>query len=362
MSQREKIHPDYMWAILIMVFILSSCASELKVTPTRIRTIGSPVPTYRGKFEIPTSTQPPTAAPTHTLEVETSTTSLLDKLPSRIAYLSNQGIGILDEEHIQTQLVECNFFCETPTWSPDGKLIAFSASFEYMRTLQIYTVEVDTGTIKQITTSPKNKWGLSWSPDGKYLVYTEEGDPTDLVMISSDGKDSKKITYTPGYETFPTWSPVGDKIAYLYRDERFTKNSELWLMNPLGKNRIQVTDFPISINNTITWSPDGRSIAFISEIEDNSGHQCGQLYKTNVNENMVINLSQLSNFPGCAENPAWSPDGKYILFVGSNVKKTPLSLQVNWEIYLMRSDGSEWWSATRNIQGPILAIWDPITR
>lgn len=359
MSRRKQINPACMWAVSLIFLILTSCTSELKITPTGTQAIWNPVPTLTAKVETPTFTKPPATVPSKTNEIATSTPFPMRGLPSRIAYLSSQGIGILDQENRQTQLVECNYFCYTPVWSPDGKSIAFSASFEYGETLQVYDVNITTGSIKRITTPPKDKWGLSWSPDGKYLVYTEEGDPTDLVIISSDGKDSKKITYTPGYEGFPAWSPDGENIAFLYRDERFTENSEIWLMNRDGKSRERVTDFPVSTHNTVTWSPDGRSLGFISDVEDDSGNQCGELYKINIVEKEVINLSKLSNFPGCIENPAWSPGGEYIMFIGSDSKITPIPFQDSWEIYIMRSDGSDWWRATKFYWRPLIAIWDP---
>ena len=146
------------------------------------------------------------------------------------------------------------------------------------------------------------------------------------MITRVDGTFIKKITFTPGYETYPAWSPDGNKIAFLYREARFLEHSELWVMAHDGKNRQKVTDHPIGFN-TISWSPDGEEILFVSYDD------CGKLYSASVSGN---NLRQIVNFPGCMEDPSWSPDGRYIMFIGSH-SKTDSSSFPSWRIYIMNA-------------------------
>ena len=213
-------------------------------------------------------------------------------------------------------------------------------------------MNIENGELKQITSDSHAKFGLSWSPDGEYLIYVEEGDPTDLVITRFDGALSKKITFTPGYETYPAWSPDGTKVAFLYREARFLEYSELWLMDADGENRQRVTDIEVSLN-TISWSPDGKNILFVPY--DN----CGMLYSVQVDGSK---LKEIANVPGCIQNPSWSPDGKFMMFIGSKAKTDSLS-SPTWRIYIMRSDGSEISQIASNVNGrPVISIWYPSTK
>jgi WD40 repeat protein len=114
-----------------------------------------------------------TESPTLTL----APTEISIKLPSSIAFMAYEKtarIGILDKDLNKNQLVEGCWWCNSISWSPDGNWIAFPSSFADGNSIQIYIVNTKSKEIKKITTGPKAKADVTWSPDGKYLFYIED--------------------------------------------------------------------------------------------------------------------------------------------------------------------------------------------
>ena len=105
------------------------------------------------------------------------------------------------------------------------------------------------------------------SPDGGWVAYTvsvANGEldryTSDLWMTSWDGRTTVRLTSTPKEsEHTPRWSPDGRSLAFL--SDRGTGVEQLWLLNRRGGEAEQVTALHDDIED-YAWSPDGRSIAF----------------------------------------------------------------------------------------------------
>ena len=104
---------------------------------------------------------------------------------------------------------------QSPIWSPDGTRIAFASRRN--NKWGLYTKLADgTGTEDLITESEALKDPMSWSPDGKLLVYVLAGQLADVwaVPVSGDKKPFA-LLQSPANENFPQVSPDGKWLAYM---------------------------------------------------------------------------------------------------------------------------------------------------
>lgn len=91
-----------------------------------------------------------------------------------------------------------------PVWSPDGKKIAYSAKTNDVRQIWIYDVEKKEE--RQLTTGPGNKENPFWAPNSIHLVFNStDPDSSELYLVNLHQPESVKITKGPGKKHYPTW-------------------------------------------------------------------------------------------------------------------------------------------------------------
>ena len=137
-----------------------------------------------------------------------------------------------------------------PDWSPDGTKIVYDA-------LAGITVMDADGTNKRLV---KNARGLhpTWSPDGKRIAFIaakNPGENSQIYVIDIDGRHRTQLTDDFVRKRVPSWSPDGKRIAY-------TGNNVIWVVGSDGENPRQLTEYVTEAYPT--WSPDSKSIAFTS--------------------------------------------------------------------------------------------------
>ncbi len=129
-----------------------------------------------------------------------------------------------------------------------------------------------------------------------------------------------QVTFDPGLERDPTWSPDGRWIAY---DSDRTGNADIWV-HPIGHgDPIRLTTSPAD-DGQPDWSPDGQRLAFRSERDG------GGLFVVPAFGGAVRKVADFGY------QPRWSPDGSQILFLSSsldNVREAP-------KVYLLGLNGS----------------------
>src|SRR5262245_10205634 len=98
-----------------------------------------------------------------------------------------------------------------PTWSPDGRYIAYTSDRDGK--FDVWVQQVSGGNPVRVTHTPGNNWQPSWSPDGKYIAYRSEGDQPGLFVIPAlGGEGLEKRISSFGYR--PRWSPDSSQILY----------------------------------------------------------------------------------------------------------------------------------------------------
>ena len=96
-----------------------------------------------------------------------------------------------------------------PSWSPDGRMVAFSS--DRSGNLDIWIQAIDGGNPVQVTNSPAHDWQPDWSPDGRRLVFRSERGSGGLYVVPILGGAEEQITNF-GYHA--RWSPDGTQILF----------------------------------------------------------------------------------------------------------------------------------------------------
>jgi Tol biopolymer transport system component len=156
-----------------------------------------------------------------------------------------------------------NFY---PRYSPDGKWIAYvsNKTSDYMGQSALFIRKADSSAERMAT--PGVRSALSWSPDGKKIVYSKYNTPTvqghvyyDLYVYDVEKEEETRLTR--GLRAFnPAWSPDGSRIAFVHGSDG---TINLSTVDAQGGNRVQLTAYANGEQVfTPTWSPDGAWIAF----------------------------------------------------------------------------------------------------
>jgi len=127
----------------------------------------------------------------------------------------------------------------------------------------------------------------------------------DLYIMNIDGSGLQQITYFPGAERGPAWSPDGTQIAFYGADSE-QANYDIFVINIDGTGLQNLTQSPEVDDRYPAWSPDGKRIAFHSNPDGDY-----DLFAINSDG---TGLQRLTNDAADSLGPDWSPDGTQLAF------------------------------------------------
>ena len=186
-------------------------------------------------------------------------------------------------------------------WSPDSLRLVFVRSREQT---SVMTMAATGGSRKQLTRTWGSERCPTWSPDGRQIAFLRDEIPEGVggnalwVMTSEGGRRRMLLpaSKTPQFAQCLSWAPDSRHLAAQW-------NGWIWTMSPDGSDKRRLT-----IGRNPTWSPNGRQIAFVRY---HNGRQ-SELY---VIDSDGAHETRLTHTPTSEDWPAWSPDGKLIAFV-----------------------------------------------
>ena len=192
-----------------------------------------------------------------------------------------------------------------PRVSPDGSWIAFQGQFG-----DIWIQEVDgtgprnlTGGAAEFCTLP------AWAPGGGRLAFScaeVSPDDYDIWVVNSDGSGLAPVTDGPGLDFDPTWSPDGNQIVFSSNREG---NDELYSLDLDSGNLTNLTETTDSDEFFPRFSPDGTSIAYVSDPVE-----LGEPFALELMEVATGEVKRLSGDFGNAPRVDWSPDSRFLVF------------------------------------------------
>jgi dipeptidyl aminopeptidase/acylaminoacyl peptidase len=301
----------------------------------------------------------------------------------------------------QTRRMEIGDFAKIvnvsdPQISPSGQSIVFVVSRANMEEdrfdRELALVDIASGVQRVLTHGRKDAGSPRWSPSGDRIAFLATVGPAkeekaQIFILPMIGGDAAKITEAPnGVEQF-AWRPDGKDFAYVTADEAANKKdiekhldafevgdngfletkapapSHIWLVAAEGGKPRRLTSGswslpkvlpPSSPSSPLSWSPDGKLIAFTKQEDPHSGDgDLRTMQILNVDSGEIRKLTHHEKFEGFG---SFSPDGSQLSYwyprdgdrAGEN------------EIFATSASGGEGQDATRSIDRNILrAIWMP---
>lgn len=200
-------------------------------------------------------------------------------------------------------------------FSPDGTKILNILPTQNGRT-DIVEYDLASGAMTPIAPHEQWEWLASYSSDGKLILFNSyRTGASDIYTYRKSDGQLKRWTDFDGYEAHAQFSPDDSKILFNRQDDG--EDFSLYVIESETSIITQLTDEP-SEEGYASWSPDGNTIVFVSDRDQESGETDIYTMKSNGDD-----LRRITDHSAKDSYPFFSPDGKYVYF---NSNREPAGL------------------------------------
>lgn len=201
---------------------------------------------------------------------------------------------------------------------PQGGKIVFVDPSQSQGNFEIYAMNQDGSGIVRLTFSPGRDENPAWSPDGTKIAFASlrntpvcDGTPSspcnwEIYVMNADGSGVTRLTDHPAVDQSPAWSPDGSKIAFT--SARAGVPIGVYVMNADGSDVRRITQSMWG-DHSVSWSPDGTKLATTRCCPHSF-----EVWTMNSDGTNATPLSTMTDNSIGDFGPEWSPDGARILF------------------------------------------------
>ncbi|MDR2338224.1 MAG: hypothetical protein LBE20_06245 [Deltaproteobacteria bacterium] len=264
----------------------------------------------------------------------------------RIAFISKTGrfkdlfTMDLDGTNVR-QITNDRGLVISPAWSADGNRLLYTSYRARLPELYQYTIE--TGAYSRITRSPHLEISGKYTSNGTVIAAQSIAGITNIVEFDMKGGVVRKITNSIGIDVSPSLSPNERYIAFC---SNRGGNPQIYTMDRNGENVQRVSRVNSNYCTSPAWSPQGDKLAFVCR-EAGGFH----IYVSNVDGSNPIRLT----YAGSNEDPAWSPDGRFLIFTQGNPKTGVKNIMV----YSLIGGNATQITFSENSENS-MPVWEPV--
>ena len=155
-------------------------------------------------------------------------------------------------------------YLDPPSWSPDGNRVAIGLDYQHYASghARIRIQDINGTKLNEIKTTSQRVKQIKWSADGANLAYVLSGNPVSdallnkqLHIVSSDTPNGSSVLK----HTSPTWSPQGNRIAYLEREDCMGIRWKVWVLDLETERALPIARTTIDLAK-VAWLPDGKRL------------------------------------------------------------------------------------------------------
>ncbi len=221
--------------------------------------------------------------------------------------------------------------------------------------------------IIQVTTLPGLEDSPAWSPDGRSLAYVSDAAGNLDIYVEQIGSGQAiRVTDSAADDAQPAWSPDGSRIAFVsaraYPEKRLSaligmarlysffglRNGDVWVMPALGGTARRIAQdayYP-------AWSPDGKRVVYAAAREGRWGLWIQEVDTPSGPRSLAVGaLSVATLIEPAVIQPAWSPDGKWVAFIAG---RDPFL-----RVFVVPSEGGQARVLTEADANALMPSWSP---